>query len=220
MTVAAFFDLDLTLLSINSGASWVRRERRLGRISNKQMLQAYLRFFLYRLSLIDMEEAMRLALAQYRQLPEQTLADWTRTWYEAEIASAAAPGAFPVLQEHREQGHLLVLLTTSSPYEAALARAQFDLDHALSSMYEVNDGLLTGEPILPLCYGPGKVTVAEQFAAERGLDLDASYFYSDSYSDRPMLERVGHPFVVNPDFRLGRFAKKKKWPVLDWRHGQ
>jgi len=217
MAIGAFFDLDLTLLSVNSGASWVHRERRLGRISNRQMGQAYLRFILYRLSLIDMDEAMRLALAQYKGMAEQTLDDETTAWYEAEIAATAAPGAWPVLEEHRGKGHQLVLLTTSSPYESAAAKKQFGLDHALSSRYEVADGLLTGEFIPPLCYGPGKVTVAERHAAEHGIDLDVSYFYSDSYSDHPMLERVGHPFAVNPDLRLKRYAKKKGWPILDWR---
>ncbi len=217
MRGAAFFDLDLTLLSINSGVSWVKRERRLGRIKASQMIQATFRFLLYRLSLIDMEESMRLALSHYRGLPEQTLADWTREWYEEEVAHTAAPGGAPVLAAHREAGRPLVLLTTSSPYEAALARAQFGLDHALSSVYEVVDGKLTGEPITPLCYGPGKVTAAERYAAERGLDLDESYFYSDSYTDRPMLDRVGHPSVVNPDFRLRRYARRRGWPVLDWR---
>ena len=217
MSTAAFLDLDLTLITINSGASWVKRERRLGRISSRPMRQAYVRFLLYRLSLIDMDEAMRLALAQYKGLPEQTLADWTRTWYQAEVACFAAPGARPVLDEHRRLGHALVLLTTSSPYESALAKEQFNLDHALSSRYEVIDGQLTGEFIPPLAYGPGKVVIAEQYAAENGIDLDGSYFYSDSYSDRPMLERVGHPHAVNPDMRLRRFAKKKGWPILDWR---
>ena len=217
MRTAAFFDLDLTLITINSGAAWIKRERRLGRISNRQMLQAYVRFVLYRLSLIDMDEAMRLALAQYKQLPEQTLDDWTRAWYADEIACTAAPGAWPVLERHRKEGHHLVLLTTSSPYESAMAVEQFGLDHALSSRYEVKDGLFTGEFVPPLCYGPGKVTEAERYAAEQGIDLDRSYFYSDSYSDRFMLERVGHPYVVNPDPRLKGFARKKAWPVLDWR---
>ena len=80
------------------------------------------------------------------------------------------------------------------------------------------NGLLTGDLDGPLCYGDGKVIRAEQWAEEAGVDLDVSYFYSDSYSDIPMLERVGHPRVVNPDFRLRRIAKKKGWPILDWRY--
>ncbi len=216
MPGAAFFDLDLTLITINSGVSWVNRERRAGRIGMRQMAQATVRFVLYRLSLIDMDEAMRLALALYKGLPAETLAGWTREWYEEEVASTFAPGGFPVMAEHRQQGRPLVLLTTSSPFEAALVKEQLDLDLAISTTYEVQDGLLTGEPILPLCYGQGKVTLAQRYADEQGIDLAQSYFYTDSYTDRPMLDRVGHPHVVNPDFRLKRYANKKGWPVLNW----
>jgi phosphoserine phosphatase len=64
-----------------------------------------------------------------------------------------------------------------------------------------------------VCYGQGKVVWAERFAAEHDVDLAASYFYTDSISDLPLLERVGHPVVVNPDLRLRRLARKRGWPL-------
>jgi phosphoserine phosphatase len=65
----------------------------------------------------------------------------------------------------------------------------------------------------PVCYGQGKVVWAERFAAEWDVDLAASYFYTDSISDLPLLERVGHPIAVNPDTRLRRLARARRWPV-------
>jgi len=82
--------------------------------------------------------------------------------------------------------------------------------------YEVNDGRLTGEVIKPLCYGEGKVHYAEVLAAADGIDLDGSWFYTDSFTDLPMLERVGNPRIVNPDPRLRRLARQRDWPILDW----
>ena len=68
----------------------------------------------------------------------------------------------------------------------------------------------------PLCYGPGKVERAQAWATERGVDLGKSYFYSDSYSDAPMLRAVAYPRVISPDPRLSREARQRGWPVLQW----
>ena len=85
---------------------------------------------------------------------------------------------------------------------------QFVCTHLVSE-----DGRLTGEVMPPVCYGPGKVVWGERFAAEHGVDLSASYFYTDSISDLPLLERVGQPVAVNPDPRLRRLARKRGWPI-------
>lgn len=217
MKIAAFFDLDKTLITINSGRSWVEWERRRGRVSWRQMFQAATRFGLYRLSFIDMEEAVGLALRVYEGEPEERIRDWTREWYDAHVRSTVAPGAWPVLSWHRDAGHLLVLHTLSSPYEAALVKEHLDLHAALSSIYEVVDGHMTGTFVPPLCYGEGKVHKAEAFAREQGVDLERSFFYSDSHTDLPMLLRVGNPRVVNPDPRLRYEARRRNWPILNWR---
>jgi phosphoserine phosphatase len=84
--------------------------------------------------------------------------------------------------------------------------------HALA----VADGRFTGRVLEPVCYGLGKVHWAERLAERAAIDLDGSYFYTDSYSDLPMLQRVGHRVVVNPDPRLRRFARKAGWTVEAW----
>ena len=83
----------------------------------------------------------------------------------------------------------------------------------------VSDGKFDGTHQRPACYGPGKVHWAEAFAAANDVDLARSFFYTDSYTDLPMLERVGKPVVVNPDPRLLRTARRRGWPILDWAGG-
>jgi phosphoserine phosphatase len=78
---------------------------------------------------------------------------------------------------------------------------------------ESQDGHLTGHIVPPVCLGSGKVVWAERFAAEHYVDLSASHFYTDSITDLPLLERVGHPVAVNPDARLRRLARKRDWPI-------
>ncbi len=214
--VAAFFDLDLTLISVNSGKLWVQRERRRGRLNARQMLDAAVLIGMYHLGVIDMDAAVRKALDLYRGWPEQRLEQMTRQWYAEEVAHTVAPGAWAVLQTHRAAGQPRILLTSSSPYMSRVVCEHLDLDGFLCTTYEVKDGVFTGAPVLPLCYAEGKVQLAEALARERGYDLNRSYFYSDSYTDVPMLERVGQPRVVNPDLRLRWHARKRGWPVLDW----
>ena len=109
----------------------------------------------------------------------------------------------------RARGEALVLLTSSLPYASEMAHEDFGLDAVLCQHYEVRDGRFTGEPLRPICYGLGKVEVAETWARENSVDLAASSFYSDSSTDLPMLERVGYPFAVNPDPRLRLTARSR-----------
>jgi HAD superfamily hydrolase (TIGR01490 family) len=217
MRSAAFFDLDGTLLTANSANLWVRRERRLGRLGAMSVARAALYLGGYRIGLLDMESALRAALATLRGLTEEFIRAETRIWWEEEVRPFVAPGAREVLTRHRERGEALVLLTSSSRYASEMALREFALDHTLCQLYEVRDGRFTGQPLRPLCYGQGKVELAEAWAREHSVDLSLSSFYTDSITDAPMLARVGRPFAVHPDPRLKRLARQRGWPVLDWR---
>lgn len=215
--IGAFFDLDGTLLSVNSGKLWVDFERRHGRIRRRKYLEAMLYLVGYKLNRINMDVVMRRGLAVVKDLTEVEIRQRTEKWYLDEVAPLVAPGSREVLRQHRQQGHELVLLTSSSPYEASLAAQHLGLDGWLSSRYEVREGRFTGDFLQPLCYGEGKVHYAERYAAEHDIELASSYFYSDSATDVPMLERVGHAIAVNPDPGLRRYARRRGWPIHDWR---
>jgi HAD superfamily hydrolase (TIGR01490 family) len=217
MRSAAFFDLDGTLLTVNSARLWVKRERRLGRISVGQLLHAGLFLGGYHLGVLDMEAALGVALAQIKGVREEDVRADTGVWWREDVRAFVAPKAQGVLAAHRQAGEPLVLLTSSSRYASEQASAEFGLDAALFQGYEVRDGCFTGAPAQPLCYGPGKVLAAEAWAKEQDDDLGGSAFYTDSFTDVPMLERVGKPFAVHPDPRLKRLAKARGWPILDWR---
>lgn len=217
MRSAAFFDLDGTLLSVNSARLWVKRERRLGHLSLGQLLRASMFLGAYHLGVLNIEAALSAALGQIKGVREDDVRADTAVWWREDVRANIAPKAQAVVDAHRRAGEPLVLLTSSSRYASEHARLEFGLDAALCQGYEVQDGLFTGAPSRPLCFGEGKVLVAEAWAQEQGVDLAKSAFYSDSYTDVPMLERVGRPFAVHPDLRLKRVAKARGWPILDWR---
>jgi HAD superfamily hydrolase (TIGR01490 family) len=212
----AFFDLDGTLLTGNSAALWVRRERRLGRIGRRQSLKAIGYFAAYKLGILDISAAYGEVARAVAGRDEAALRAESRRWWDEEVARTEAPGARDAIAAHRAAGDRLVLLSSTSAYVAACALDHFGLDDALATAFEVVGGRLTGRLLPPVCYGPGKVERAEAFARSNGLTLDGAYFYTDSVTDLPMLERVAEPRVVRPDARLRWEARRRGWRVLDW----
>ncbi len=214
---AAFFDLDRTLIEVNSGYLYAKHERKAGRISSSQFMISSFYIMLYYFSLVDIEAAYRKAATYYRGASERELEQRTWDWFDAEVEPLLLPGARAALDLHREANHPLILLTSSSSYVSERATQAWGLDGWLANHFGVDEnGLMDGEILSPLCYGEGKIVYAERWAEENQISLEHSYFYTDSYSDRAMLHRVGHPRVVNPDPRLRRLAQAESWPIHDW----
>jgi HAD superfamily hydrolase (TIGR01490 family) len=157
---------------------------------------------------------------QMRGKSEKDFAERCRRWVEDEILPLLLPSALRKIERHREEGHVLAILSSSPSYVTRPIAETLGLDEVLSTQFEVEDGQFTGKLRGPCCYGKGKVHWAEDLVARTPIDLGASYFYTDSYSDLPMLERVGHGVVVNPDPRLKRAAKRRGWPVENWQEVQ
>jgi len=117
--------------------------------------------------------------------------------------------------EHQDDGLRVYITTAASQELAELLAHVLVLDGGIGSQFsKVSDGVYTGEPTGLFIYGEEKARAIEQLAAEQKIDLAASYAYSDSASDLPMLHLVGHPVVVNPDRELLRVARQEGWEVL------
>jgi len=217
MGAIAFFDFDETLIVGNSGNLWIRRELKAGHITTWQFLRAAVWMARYKLGRASMEDAIRAAIGSLRGLSEKELRARTRAFYEEEVRVLYRTGARPALERHRAQGDSVVLLTASSLYLSELVAEDLALDDVLCNRFEVDaEGLHTGRTVGTLCFGAGKLPHAEAYARARGVSLADCYFYTDSYSDLPVLERMGHPVVVNPDPRLRGAAERRGWPTEWW----
>ena len=213
----AFFDLDKTLLAVNSASLWVRQELALGHITRWQALRASTHLMRYHLGFVSMREALLRAIEFLEGSTEQHLRERTTGFYEAHVRSQYRPGALRALEEHRAAGERLVLLTSSSGYMSELVARDLRLDAVLCNRFEVDaEGLHTGRPLGEVCFGEGKRLHAEAYAAQAGVALSACTFYTDSYSDLPVMKVVGRPVAVHPDRRLRREALRQGWPVVDW----
>lgn len=214
---AAFFDVDRTLLAINSGRRYVRWQVSEGQLRLRDMARMSYWTLQYTLGVLDAERVSRNAAQTIAGIDEDTYRTRCADWVRQEVMSQLTEEGRSEVARRRDEGYLCALLTTSSPYIVDPIAEELDIAHVLSSHLAVHDGCFTGHIVEPLCYGPGKVVRAEVWAAEHRVDLAASVFYTDSISDLPMLERVGEAHVINPDPRLRRVASRRGWPVETWK---
>jgi HAD superfamily hydrolase (TIGR01490 family) len=214
--VVAFFDLDKTLLSINSAPRVFARSRREGRLRLSQAVGASVIFGLYAVGLRHVDDLIRQGAIQARGHREQDIVDWYQRFWDEEIRSLVRPGARAAVEQHRERGDRTAIITSSTIYIARLAAADLGIDDALAPRMIVEDGRFTGHCEEPLCSGPGKIAHARAAAERAGVALADCAFYTDSYTDVGLLEQVRTPVAVNPDPRLRRVAQRRKWAIVDW----
>ena len=214
MAVAALFDVDGTLIARNSAPLYMRHLRATGQARRRDVARTIYFVWRYKLGLLDIERAVAVSLAWIRGRDEGHVRADCQSWYRDVIRRHVRPAMAATVEAHRRAGHLLVILTSATRYLAEPVAADLGIEHVIFTQLLVRDGRFTGEAVRPVCYGEGKTYWAERFAAREGVDLGRSYFYTDSITDLPVLERVGQPRIVNPDPRLRREAARRGWPVL------
>ncbi len=215
MRTAALFDIDGTLLSVNSAPLYAKWLRRQGRARRRDLVRTAYYLVRYKLNLLDLETAISQVSGMIAGQSEEEVARSCERWYREVVRDYLVPGMVALLEEHRAAGHVIAFLSSSTHYLARPLARDLGVEHLLVTRLEVVDGLFTGRPVRPVCYGPGKVHWARAFAVEQDVDLGSSWFYTDSVTDLPVLEIVGHPRVVNPDRLLRREARRRGWTVVD-----
>lgn len=220
MAVAALFDIDGTLLARNTAPLYMNHLRRTGQARRRDLARTLYYLFWYKLGLLDVRSALEVSMAFVRGKDEAAMVADCVGWYRDAVRPYVFPAMAAQVAAHREAGHVLALLTSATRYLAEPLGADLGIEHHLVTQLIVQNGRFTGEVVQPVCYGRGKVYWAERFAAEHGVDLAASFFYTDSITDLPLLDRVRHPRVVHPDPRLRRLAQRRGWQVLRPRLGE
>jgi HAD superfamily hydrolase (TIGR01490 family) len=214
VAVAAFFDIDGTVISKNSGPLYMRFLRKRGEIRRRDAARTIYLFLKYKLGFLDIERAAASTSGWIRGKSEQAVADHCRVWYRDMVRQYLQPEMVRRIASHRAQGHVVALLSSSTPYLATPLAEDLGIEHCLVSRLVIENGRFTGDVHRPICYGAGKIHWARRFAEAHDIDLAASWFYTDSVTDLPMLELVGHPEIVNPDPRLRREAKRRGWHIM------
>lgn len=213
---AAFFDLDRTLIAGSSAFIMARTARKAGLVPTRQFLRDAASAIAFKLFGSDDEttEAVRdRILGAVRGMRQDDLMALNAEVLPKLLAKIR-PEARRLLDLHRHAGRNTYIVS-AAPEEIveSLARS-LGMTAGIGTRGKVVDGVYTGELAGPFCYGSGKVQAIEEIARWDGLDLAQCYAYSDSASDLPMLQAVGHPVAVNPDARLARHARAYGWPIV------
>ncbi len=213
---AAFFDLDKTLIEGSSGVHFARAAYRAGVIGRRQLaidLWANLRFRLQGSTDAASEKIRQRVLDSIAGIPVRELQR-----LGPEILAGVLPRVYPevlrVAYDHQDAGRPAFIVTAASQEMADLMAHVLVLEGGIGTRSEIKDGVYTGKADGPFTYRGGKAEAIRQVAEEHGIDLGASYAYSDSESDLPMLTVVGHPVAVNPDTALERIARERGWRIM------
>jgi HAD superfamily hydrolase (TIGR01490 family) len=214
---AAFFDLDRTLIEGSSAFQFGRAAYRAGLLGRRQLLADAWANALFRLRGATDDDTHALRSRISASLKGTRTRDLERLG--ASVLAGILPRVYPqvlsLAHAHQDAGRRAYIVTAASRELAQILAQVLAFDGAVGSEFsEVVDGVFTGRPAGLFVYGSGKALAIEQLAAEQKIDLRASYAYSDSVSDLPMLRAVGHPVAVNPDRELARIARQEGWEVL------
>jgi len=213
MRVAAFFDIDHTLIAGDSALLFVRHLLQRGELGYRDLLPPLYYNLLYRMNLLDIYAVFRRYQSWVRGQAHSDMQQLCLEWYEERVRPLIYPEMTARVVEHRGAGHVVALLSSATTYIAEPLARELEIEHLLVNRLLVTEGRLTGEAVLPLCWGDGKAHWARHFAAAHDIDLPGSYFYTDSITDLPVLELVGNPRPVNPDRLLRRAARRRGWPI-------
>lgn len=213
---AAFFDLDRTMMAGSSGIYFARAAFESGMISRGRLARDLYENLRFRLqgSTDDWADTVRrrvgrmiegVPVRQMERLSPRVLAGVLPRLYPEMLARAYA---------HQDAGRPVYIVTAASQEMADLLARVLAFDGGLGSRSEIAAGRYTGRAAGPFNYREGKAVSMRELAQREGIDLSASYAYSDSESDLPMLRAVGHPIAVNPDRELARVAAQEGWEVV------
>jgi putative phosphoserine phosphatase / 1-acylglycerol-3-phosphate O-acyltransferase len=212
--VGAFFDMDNTVLRGSSARLYLQYLRRKGLLSWPRWLAITWQVGLYILGVISFPQLMARLMTQVTGADEAEAWRISAAWFDEMLCNYIAPIARERIIWHRQQGHRVAIVSASTPYAVSPVAHDLGLgDDYLATHLEVVSGRFTGSLIEPPCYGVGKVTLARAYSVQNELDLAASYFYSDSHHDLPLLEAVGHPVAVNPGRKLKKIALERRWKL-------
>lgn len=215
---AAFFDLDKTVIAKSSTLAFSKPFFEQGLMNRRAVLKSTYAQFLFLMSGADHDQMDRMRsyvtnmctgwdVEQVKSIVGETLHDIVNPLVFAEAAELIA--------DHKLCGRDVVIVSASGEEIVAPIARALGATHAMATRMVVEDGKYTGE-IEFYCYGEGKAAAIRELAAREGYALEYCYAYSDSSTDLPMLEAVGHPAVVNPDRALRKEAAARGWAVLSF----
>ena len=214
----AIFDLDNTLIGGDSDFLWGEYLCEHGLIDSEGHRDAHRRYYEdYHAGRLDLDDFLRF---QLRPLADNTLEDlerWRRDYIETKIKPIILPKARQLIEDHRQRGHKLLIITATNRFITEPIATALGIDNLIATEPLFDGTRYTGEVEGVPSYREGKVQRMHEWLAARGETSCEQWFYSDSHNDIPLLKTVDHPVVVDPDETLRQTAEERGWPIISLR---
>jgi len=215
--VVAFFDLDNTLLDGANGNIYALRMVREGYMGPRVLLEVLRYTALYKMNRLPRRDVYRRVLEIMGQYTIVDMIGFMDRNFETHIVPRLYQGGVDVVREHHDKGHVTVIATAAGEYIAERVRVQLGADDIIASYTPTDGDHMTSDELGPMAFMEGKLDMAVEYCESKGADMQDCWFYSDSASDLPLLEAVGHPVMVNPQLKLRQETRGRGWPVLHFK---
>ena len=209
-----FFDMDKTLLSVNSSVPLIISAYKKGLLRTSSLLKATLLSIIYKLHLGNTRDITKSMALWLKGIPESTVIELSEQLVKVNLIHKIRPSIKKEIEQHMAKGARLVILSASLPYTCFPIARHLKIDDVICSSMEIIDGIFTGKPKGEICIGHEKEIRMQNYCSQFRFKLEEAYCYGDSYSDRFIMEKCGNPVCVNPEGRLRKLADAKKWRLL------
>ncbi len=214
----AIFDLDNTLLSIDSDHAWGEFLVEQGAVDPVAYREANERFLAdYNAGTLDMAAFLEMALKPLAENTPEQLAAWHQQFMASKIEPHILPKAEELLACHRTKGDTLLIITATNRFITGPIAERLGVDDLIAVEPEMVDGRYTGRVDGVPSYREGKVIRLQAWLEAQDITMDGAWFYSDSHNDLPLLEKVDHPVAVDPDDTLRKVAEERHWRIMSLR---
>ena len=210
-----FFDLDKTLLSVNSGKILVQMAYKTGLMPFRTYLKAISTSIVYKFNLRKPIVAVNNMASWLAGFEEKLFTEFINTIIENHLIKSIRPSMVKEIELHKKQGGYIVLLSASLPQVCQPIAKHLGIDEIICSEMEIKNGIFTGYPKGNICLGPEKEIRIKKFCEVNSFILNESYSYADSISDIEVQTATGHPVCVSPDKKLRRIAENKGWRIIE-----
>lgn len=211
--IGVFIDIDQTIYLGYSQQDFVAYLMKTRRIKKRAALHIFRLIVLEKLGLLAHEDLMKESLSMLRGKKVETLSACAERFFNKEFGGHLNDRILPLIKDHQEQGHTIVLVTEVIPPLAKQFQRYFKATTCFETTLRTKNGRYTGD-VTRLCWREEKANAVKRFAKSYGIDLLKSYAYGDSKHDIPMLKLVGFPRAVNPDHVLKKEAMKRRWNII------
>jgi putative phosphoserine phosphatase/1-acylglycerol-3-phosphate O-acyltransferase len=213
--IGAFFDLDGTLVAGFTAIILTQERLRRRDMGVGELISMVTAGLNHQLGRIEFEELISKASGALRGRMLSDLDEIGERLFVQRIESRIYPEMRELVRAHLARGHTVVLSSSALTIQVAPVAAFLGIVNTLTNKFETNDdGVLTGDVVKPILWGPGKASAVQKFAGENGIDLKDSYFYADGDEDVALMYLVGNPRPTNPEGKMAAVAKRRGWPIL------